>query len=306
MITKHIARPVLNTRVARAEKADVKPADGNHLYLYDRKIRLIEMEEDYMLKSKLMKALMLGICMSALTTGVAFAQMKAQTEADKGTVQSEAESRLYEKQKEIDQYVFTDHADEMAKLGFTVNYTGVSGDVVEIGISPYSDKNADYLYGLFGKDGVSVIAADENVLYALASSSGIAQPGATDGNGVDSSADGTDPDTAVTDTVDPVKAPDEAATDGKVYKDSDVQIQIESATDDVAEDADVIYYTTGVGTGENSADVKTVSAAESTDAVKRTNGDSGAVSTSVIILAIAAGAAFVGGAIMVSNKKKNK
>lgn len=272
-----------------------------------------------MFKAKLAKALMLGICMSALTTGVAFAQMTPQSVPGKGAAVSEEENALYAKQKEIDEYLFNDYADDAAKLGFTVNYTGVNGDVIEIGISPYSDKNADYLYSLFGKDAISVIESDQNLLYDLASSSGVAVgsavdpaapdagSGSSDANTGNSAAGGATTDiqplddqvyttTSATDAVTDTngKAPDAPVTDGRMYKGGDAQAQDGDAA---ANEDDTIFYA-------NAADVKTVSAAESADVVKTADEDSNAVSTSLIILIIAAGAAVVGGSIIAVNKKK--
>lgn len=110
---------------------------------------------------------MLGICMSALTSGTAFAQMAASTQPAMGLAeQSDATKALFIKQDEIDQYIFTDHAKELADKGITVNYTGVADQYVEIGISPYTDANANYLYNIFGKDMVKVVAYDESVMYA--------------------------------------------------------------------------------------------------------------------------------------------
>ena len=252
-----------------------------------------------MIKSKLMKALMLGLCMSALTTGAAFAQATVSTtSASSGEVQ--VDDALYAKQKDIDQYVFEDHAKEIEEMGFMINYTGVVGDLVEIGISPFSDKNADFLYAAFGKDSVKVVEFDQSVIYA----SGVADPGVTVDANVTSD-DQSVKDDMQTDLeegtlVDPID-------DGKVYKGGDeVTTQIEGTdgvVNDAAPDADpeVIFQTTSVN--EENSDIKTVSAAD--DAVKSgADEDGSGVSTPIIVLAIAGAAALVGGAIVLSNKKK--
>ncbi|MDF2945007.1 MAG: hypothetical protein K0S01_3865 [Herbinix sp.] len=252
-----------------------------------------------MIKSKLVKALMLGLCMSALTSSAAFAQATSTNTVKSSEVQ--VDDALYAKQKDIDQFVFEDHARDIEKMGFMINYTGVVGDLVEIGISPYTDANADYLYGAFGKDNVKVVEFDQSVIYA----SGVAvDPAAAD------DATGTGDGTTVKDDmqtdlengtlVDPVD-------DGKVYKGSDdVSIQIESVdgvVNDAAPDADpdLISQTTSANT-EN-ADIKTVSVAD--DAVKSGAEDNeSGVPAPLMVLAIAGGAALLGGAIILSNKKK--
>ena len=68
---------------------------------------------------------------------------------------------LSKKQIEIDQYVFEEHKVEIEKMGIVVTSTAIVGDVVEVGITPYDVKNADYLYELFGKDMVRVVAGEQ-------------------------------------------------------------------------------------------------------------------------------------------------
>jgi hypothetical protein len=253
---------------------------------------------NYMIKSKLMKALMLGLCMSALTTGAAFAQATVSTtSASSGEVQ--VDDALYAKQKDIDQYVFEDHAKEIEEMGFMINYTSVVGDLVEIGISPFSDKNADFLYAAFGKDNVKVVEFDQSIIYA----SGVADPGVTeDVNATideQSAKDDMQADLEEGTLVDPIE-------DGKVYKGGDEVTTQEEGTDGVVNDAapdadpEAIFQTTSVN--DENSDIKTVSA---DDAVKSgANEDGSGVSTPIIVLAIAGGAALVGGAIVLSNKKK--
>ena len=200
------------------------------------------------MKMKLVKAIMLGLCLSALSTNVAFAQMTGETTpASVGAGQSAEMNILYEKQSEIDRYLFDDHAKEIEEKGIFVNYTGVADNLIEIGISPYTEENANYLYDIFGKDVVKVVEFDQSVIYA----SGVAEPAASDAQN---------------------------SGEDKVYKDSD---------------ANVVTA------------VKTVSAAETSDNVKRGSDETATgLSTPLVVLGIAAGAAVVGGAVIVSNKKK--
>jgi hypothetical protein len=97
----------------------------------------------------------------------------------------------------------------------------------------------------------------------------------------------------------------DATGDGKVYKGSDdeVNIQIESTEGNTEVDPELVYETTSADV-ENE-NIKTVSAADDTDAVKRGSEEDGAgASAPMMILAIAGGAALIGSAVVVSSKKK--
>ncbi|MGE5629466.1 MAG: hypothetical protein ACM3TR_00040 [Caulobacteraceae bacterium] len=80
---------------------------------------------------------------------------------------------LVQKQNEIDQYIFEQHKDEFAKLGFTVTNTGVDPvhKWVEVGITPYTAENADYIYNIFGKDMVKVTEGVQAVTLTLGTNS---------------------------------------------------------------------------------------------------------------------------------------
>jgi hypothetical protein len=105
-----------------------------------------------MKKSKLMKAILLGMCMALLSSNTAFASVLV----DPNQAQVSASSEALDKQKEIDQYVL-DHEQEIIDQGIHITHTAPIDNYVEIGILPYSDEKADYLYQLFGKDMVKVI-----------------------------------------------------------------------------------------------------------------------------------------------------
>ncbi|SHO53076.1 hypothetical protein [Anaerocolumna xylanovorans] len=118
-----------------------------------------------MIKTKFLKAIMLGLCVSTFYTGVAFADTIDSKSAEVTTQDTGAESDLLKLQSEIDQYVFADHFNEIEKKGFTVTQTSQADNYVEIGITPFSDDNANYLYDIFGKDKVKVVKGEEAVLY---------------------------------------------------------------------------------------------------------------------------------------------
>lgn len=241
-----------------------------------------------MIKTKLFKAIVIGFCISALSTGMAFAQESVISTPVKGEQLSDAQIALYAKQKEIDQYLLVDHTKEIADKGIEINYTAVTDTYVEIGISPFNDDNANYLYDIFGKDIVKVVEFDQSILYSSTTSSGVA-PDAT----------------AVTDEGTALPANDEIYTttdividkagntgvvgpaeDGKVYKgnDQEMTIQIESLNPEAAKDdanAQLVY-----ATGES------------------TTAESKGLSIPVIILIIAGGAVLFGGAILLTGKNK--
>lgn len=119
-----------------------------------------------MIKGKIIKTFALGLCMSVLFTGVAYASSVGDSSPAYEGKTSAENTKLLEMQKEMDQYLFVKNVKEIEKLGFTVVYTGVADDYVEVGITPYTDENADYLYKIFGKDQVKIVGTDEVVLYA--------------------------------------------------------------------------------------------------------------------------------------------
>ncbi len=234
-----------------------------------------------MIKKNIAMAVMLGLTMASLSTAPAYAMLATSTTAS--DISSEQSNELTSKQSEIDKLLFEANAKSIEKQGFMVNYTGVVNDYVEIGISPYSDENANFIYDIVGKDKVKVVEMDQSILYA----SGVA-------------ADTAQPDAAVTDDVladkDTVAETAEdanlAATSGLAEDDNkEVQIQIEST--DAAASEEKVYKTTSA----NEEDIRTISVP--VDAPKEDG-----VSTPVIVLAVAGGAALIGGAVLLSSKKK--
>jgi hypothetical protein len=140
------------------------------------------------MKSGLLKAFILGVGITFLSSGMAFAGteeiMPVKGEAqdsvilrgagsspdevgptepvlyDKGMdtpIAYEVNEELLKKQSEIDIYLFKEHYEEIREKGIFITHTGPLDSVVEIGITPYSDANAEYLYGIFGKDMVAVV-----------------------------------------------------------------------------------------------------------------------------------------------------
>ncbi len=70
---------------------------------------------------------------------------------------SNLDDRIIETQVEVDKYLFEEHGGKLEDQGFSVNHTSPNQDRVEIGITPYSEENANYIYDIFGEDMVSVV-----------------------------------------------------------------------------------------------------------------------------------------------------
>jgi hypothetical protein len=107
---------------------------------------------------KLLIAAIIGLF--AVTATIASPSISRAEAVQSQTVTNDA---LLQKQSEIDSYVFEKHADELEKQGIHVTNTGAVGNVVEIGITDYTDEKANYLYGIFGKDLVKVVEGQQAV-----------------------------------------------------------------------------------------------------------------------------------------------
>jgi hypothetical protein len=120
-----------------------------------------------MARSKLIKIIFMGMCLSIFLSAAVFADTGGgQSGAFQGR-QAGEESALLQKQREIDRYLFGEHSKEIADKGFKVTHTGPAGSVVEIGITPYSEENAEYLYNIFGRDSVKVVEGTQAVLLTV-------------------------------------------------------------------------------------------------------------------------------------------
>lgn len=218
------------------------------------------------MKSKYIKGIMLGLCISAFSTSVAFAQVATSDDvlAISEVVQSEGAKELMEKQRQIDQYLFEDHAKELEAKDIFVNYTGIVDDYIEIGISPYNDENADYLYNALGNEDIKVVEFDQSIIYASG-----------------------------------------PAIEDKMYKDGDVQIQIESVDDQTSPEEEQLYYTTGVEENEAVTEVKTVSKPESTDLISQNTEKTSNTANYAYILVAVAAIGGLGTIIIRSNIKKS-
>lgn len=117
-----------------------------------------------MFRSKLLKGIMIGACISLLSTGAALAATTEDSLAIKA-IDAVVDDASLEKQKEVDQSVFVDNVDKIKEMGFEVVYTSPLDSYVEVGITPYKEEFANYLYEEFGKDEIKVVEGEKAVLY---------------------------------------------------------------------------------------------------------------------------------------------
>lgn len=124
-----------------------------------------------MKKLKFIKILVIGICISIFSSTVALAYTNEGQQTEAREPQSAVANNLLEKQKQIDKFVFEEHANEISDKGFKVINTSVVGNFIEIGIMPYSEENAEYLYNAFGNDLVKIIEGKQVVTVGTATDS---------------------------------------------------------------------------------------------------------------------------------------
>lgn len=114
-----------------------------------------------MIKSKFTKACIVGMCLTTISSSAVFANPTNLSLRTSPSVEAGTENLLTQKHKEIDKYIFEENSAEIVERGFTVTHTGPREDYIEIGITPYSEENADYLYEVFGKDNVKVVEGQQ-------------------------------------------------------------------------------------------------------------------------------------------------
>lgn len=207
-----------------------------------------------MMKSKFMKALVLSAYLVSFSTSAVFAaEVGGGNSASSGKI--EVDNKMYEKQAEIDKFLFEEHAKEIAERGFKITHTVALDHYIEIGITPYSDANADYLYEALGKDTIKVVEGDQAVIfktqvdYMQAADTGVA----TEPKEVlpeDAAVADTASDTSV--VTDAVLYDTSIAEAGMAAEDTDAskaEMQITSvettAVGTVADDSEVLAYATG-------------------------------------------------------------
>jgi len=260
-----------------------------------------------MMKNKILKATILGLSLSVLVSGTALAQGGGTSPSFAG-ISSEETNVLMKRQDEINYLVFSDHARDIEKKGFLIIYTGVADGYVEVGISPFSQENVDFLYEIIGNDQVKVVESDEVVLYTGAA---IEEPV------IDSAGDADDdaPDRVIMDTgLDtPVSSTDNPglAADGMLADGDKLENQIESRDDNEIvdlspEEAEELSKQSGMADDaimENTSVDLELDSVKTTDAAVDTVKEEKGLSTPVIIAIVAGGVLLLGGALQVFKKK---
>lgn len=111
-----------------------------------------------MVKNKAFHAIIIGTCIFVNSMAGVYADTAApDTPVSIQLQQVNTGDKLTQKQSEIDRYVFEKHAKDFADKGIAVTSTGVIGDNVEVGITPFNEENANYIYEILGKDEVKVV-----------------------------------------------------------------------------------------------------------------------------------------------------
>lgn len=79
---------------------------------------------------------------------------------------------MYDKQLEADRYLFADHTEEIAAKGITVTHTAATNEYVEIGITPFNEENAEFIYDALGREQIKVIEGTMNVIFETGAADG--------------------------------------------------------------------------------------------------------------------------------------
>lgn len=259
-----------------------------------------------MLKSKLFKGIIMGIGISLLSTGAAFASESGGGKSpdtrepllieDQGVVDSWEPSEkdrkpliidesVLLKQKEVDQYVFTDNVDKMKEMGFSVVYTGPADSYVEIGIMPFKEEYADFLYEVFGKDSVRVVEGEQAILYTTTAS-------------------GDDLDAPISNDSD-----ERFVGDDMILEDGEFGIvSIDLGNEDIDPNDAAKMAESGIAEPSEEKDyednIAETTGVEITEDLKRTNSNNN--SSMFIIVALAGGAILVTGVVAMNKKKLKK
>jgi hypothetical protein len=101
-------------------------------FQYSELISVLPVANGTLIKKSLDKVIACSIMV--ISTGAAFA------------------ASVDDKQKEVDQIIFEQHNGDLPEQGFTVTHTAPVNNKVEVGITPYTEASAAYLYDILGED----------------------------------------------------------------------------------------------------------------------------------------------------------
>lgn len=111
-----------------------------------------------MFNKKLFKILSLSLSLSIASMGFAFAETQpAKAPSEEVSIKLMAPNEAMNvKQAEIDKLLFEDNAKVLEEKGISIIYTVAVDDIIEVGITPYTPENADYVSKLIGKENVDI------------------------------------------------------------------------------------------------------------------------------------------------------
>lgn len=120
-----------------------------------------------MIKSKYSKAIIAGMCLSVISSSAVFGNSFQIEPREFPGIQIGSESELFQKHREIDNFIFLRYAEEIKLQGFTVTHTGPVGEEIEIGITPYSEENAQFLYNIVGTESIKIVEGQQAITLPL-------------------------------------------------------------------------------------------------------------------------------------------
>jgi hypothetical protein len=119
-----------------------------------------------------------GVSIGASGTGSASAGTVA-VPPDTAAGSSDIPEATIKRQQEIDTILFKTNAEKLGEMGIKVTHTVPNGDIVEIGITPYSEENAKVIYDMAGAEGIKVVEGLSAEIYTATAVDGTAVAGGT-------------------------------------------------------------------------------------------------------------------------------
>lgn len=117
-----------------------------------------------MKKFKIIRAIVLGIVITVLSSNVTFAETPEDNKSGDQIMQiAVVDENLVKKQEEIDEIIFNNNSKEIIDKGFNVISTSIVGSFVEVRIEPYNEENAEHLYNILGRDMINVVEGEQSI-----------------------------------------------------------------------------------------------------------------------------------------------
>ncbi|MEL7649953.1 MAG: hypothetical protein AAGU76_17870 [Sedimentibacter sp.] len=115
-----------------------------------------------MFNKNIFKSVSVGACLAVASMGTAFAQSLP---PDAAVVKIAVDEAMYEVQAGFDKVLFEEKAKEIEEKGITVTHTSPIDGYVEVGITPFSQENKEFIENLLGGEQVTVVEGNQAVLY---------------------------------------------------------------------------------------------------------------------------------------------